>query len=168
MNNIKYDTTYNFPYLESPCDMKFNETLRDAIHISSMYEFPVTYFNDYGTHTRHLQLTACSLNEFKFVLETSWKQQRNSCTIVLHSFEWIKRLNKNNRNKNKKNTHKLDKICLKRFEMLCKFIADNNKFQTPTYANTAQNLNTNSPEDINSNIIRTAGRTVQQIKRKVF
>jgi len=163
-NDIKYDTTYNFPYLQSDCDMKFDDILRDTKYIHGVYEFPVTYFNDFSSHPRHLQLTACSLTEFKFALETAWQQQRNSCTIVLHSFEWVKRINKNN-----KKSHKLDKICLKRFNGLCEFIANNqDKFNTPTYHSAAKNLHSNQPEEINSNIIRTVGRLVQQAQRRFF
>jgi hypothetical protein len=163
-NNIKFDTTYNFPYLNSDCGMKFNTTLRDTTHINGVYEFPVTYFNDIGSHPRHLQLTACSLSELKFVLKSAWKQQRNSCTIVLHSFEWIRRHNKNNQK-----SHDLDEICLKRFEKLCQFIAHNqDKYNTPAYGDAIKNGIDSSPSDIQSNILRTAGRLIKQIQRKIY
>jgi hypothetical protein len=161
-NGILYDTTYNFPYLNSPCDMHFETKLKDIHPYNKVYEFPVTYFNDIGNHPRHLQLTACSLNEMKFVLNTAWQQQRNSCTIVLHSFEWIKRL-KNGQVKN----HKLDTICLKRFEELCKFLTDNqDKFCTPKYSEAVAEKQISEPKDIQSNILRTGLRVYEQMRRR--
>lgn len=161
-NGIFYDTTYNFPYLNHSCDMNFNDILRDTYTYNDIYEFPVTFFNDFGNHPRHLQLTACSLSEMKFVLNSAWQQQRNSCTIVLHSFEWIKRIN----NKGTKG-HRLDEICVKRFEDICSYITSNrDKFCTPKYSEAISDPISSEPADIQSNIIRTGLRIYEQIKRR--
>mgnify|MGYP005988692371 CR=1 FL=1 len=161
-NDIIYDTTYNFPYLNGACDMDFGTTLKDTCPYNGIYEFPVTYFHDYGKHPRHLQITACSLSEMKFVLSSAWQQQRNSCTIVLHSFEWIKRIKKD-----KTKSHTLDKICLERFEGICKYLADNqDKFCTPKYSEAVRKPVMSQPKNIQSNIFRAGIRIYEQIKRR--
>ena len=122
--NISFDTSYNKPYLNNPCNIRVNETLTYPKLVDNTVEVPVTHFRDYPKHDRHLQLTACSFSEIKDTLISSWKANSFSCVIVLHSFEWIKR--------NKKTgIHSLDKICLKRFLKLCEYLSNNtDKFET--------------------------------------
>ena len=122
--SISFDTSYNKPYLNNPCNIMINETLTDPKLIDKTITVPVTYFIDYPSHNRHLQLTACSFLEIRDTLLSCWKANSFSCVIVLHSFEWIKRNRKTGK-------HSLDKICLKRFLKLCKYLSDNtDKFET--------------------------------------
>ncbi|PCI57704.1 MAG: hypothetical protein COB45_02630 [Gammaproteobacteria bacterium] len=121
---ITFDTSYNEPYLNAPCNIITNEIFTSPKLINNTIEIPVSNFNDYPNHKRHLQLSACSFSEIKDVLLSNWQAEQFSCVIVLHSFEWIKRNKKNN-------THSLDKICLKRFLKLCQYLSDNmDKFET--------------------------------------
>lgn len=121
---ITFDSSYNEPYLNAPCKIITDEILTSPKSIYNTIEIPVSHFQDYPTHKRHLQLSACSFSEIKDVLLSNWHAEQFSCVIVLHSFEWISRNRKNN-------THALDKICLKRFLKLCKYLADNtDKFET--------------------------------------
>ena len=122
--DITFDTSYNKPYLTNPCNINSEHTLSSPELIRDTVEVPVTHFNDYASHIRHLQLSACSFEEIKDVLVSNWKAKQYGCVLVMHSFEWIKRNRKNN-------SHSLDKICLKRFLKLCQYLADNNdKFET--------------------------------------
>lgn len=162
-NGILFDTSYNHPYLNNPCNMQTPRPLSDITNIEEVFEFPVTYFNDYSDHLRHLQLTACSINELKFVINECWKQERSTCTIVLHSFEWIKRIKNSNGQ-----SHKLDQICLARFVEMCRFLSENsNKYTTTTYQEATSNKKPNTGKLIKSNILRTAGRFYQQLKRRL-
>lgn len=122
--NIPFDTSYNEPYLNNPCNIVVSKTLTKPELVFDTIEVPVSNFTDYPHHKRHLQLSACSFSEIKDTLLSNWQAEQYSCVIVLHSFEWIKR----NR---KTGTHSLDKICLKRFLKLCKYLANNtDKFET--------------------------------------
>jgi len=164
-NNLLYDTSYNVPYLNNVCNMDTGTNLQDVTKIEGVLEYPVTYFKDYGEHNRHLQLTACSLSEIKHVLTQAYQQQRHSCTIVLHSFEWIKRIRKN-----QFRGHAVDKICLKRFHGLCQFLGQNkDKFTTQKFDNiNPETINTsNQPTVIKSNIFRTSSRMLEQLLRRM-
>ncbi|MEH6385171.1 MAG: hypothetical protein V7780_11225 [Colwellia sp.] len=122
--SIPFDTSYNKPYLNNPCNIIISETLASPKLIDNTIIVPVTYFRDYPRHNRHLQLTACSFLEIRDILLSLWKANSFSCVIVLHSFEWIKR-------DRKTGNHSLDKICLKRFLKLCKYLSNNtDKFET--------------------------------------
>lgn len=121
---VTFDTSYNEPYLNNSCRIITDKYLTFPKLISNTVEIPVSNFNDYPNHKRHLQLSACSFSEIKDVLLSNWQAEQFSCVIVLHSFEWIKR-------DRKKNIHSLDKVCLKRFLKLCKYLAENtDKFET--------------------------------------
>ncbi|MFT6734143.1 MAG: hypothetical protein ACJAS9_002338 [Polaribacter sp.] len=164
-NNLLYDTSYNVPYLNNICNMDTGINLQDATKMEEVVEYPVTYFKDYGEHKRHLQLTACSLSEIKHVLTQAYQQQRHSCTIVLHSFEWIKRIRKN-----QFRDHTVDKVCLKRFHKLCKFLSENkDKFTTQKF----ENINLKGVDmdiqhnEIKSNLCRTSARMLEQLVRRV-
>lgn len=123
-SGITFDTSYNVPYLTNPCNITTEETLTFPKLICNTVELPVSHFNDYPSHKRHLQLSACSFLEVRDVLLSNWQAKQFSCVVVLHSFEWIKRNRKNN-------THSLDIICLKRFIKLCQFLSENtDKFET--------------------------------------
>lgn len=164
-NNILFDTTYNYPYLNSVCDMDTGEALQDTSRMADIYQIPVTYFHDYGNHPRHLQLTACSLSEIKHVLTQAYQQQRHSCTIVLHSFEWIKRIRKG-----AIKDHTLDKICLKRFHGMCQFLSDNkDKFTTQKFEKIEITKIISKPDasPITSNIARTSSRFIEQALRRI-
>jgi hypothetical protein len=160
--DIAYDTSYNVPYLKAPCNIQVNTLLTSPSVINNTTEIPVSHFYDYPNHRRHLQLSACSFSELKDVLLSNWTAQQFSCVIVLHSFEWIKRDKKNNK-------HYLDKICLKRFENLCQFLADNtDKFQTSHFENIKANeAMTTQPQHVaKSKIHSTVLRYIEQLLRR--
>ncbi|MDO7084106.1 hypothetical protein WNY51_11160 [Pseudocolwellia sp. AS88] len=121
---ISFDTSYNKPYLNNPCNIIIEGTLASPKLVNKTFEVPVTYFEDYPNHNRHLQLTACSFLEIRDILLSNWKAKSFSCVIVLHSFEWIKRNKRTGK-------HSLDKVCLKRFLKLCRYLSENtDKFET--------------------------------------
>lgn len=161
--NITFDTSYNESYLNNPCNIRADKELLSPELIHGTVEIPVTNFNDYPKHKRHLQLSACSFSEIKDVLLSNWQENQYSCVIVLHSFEWIKRNKKNN-------THSLDKICLKRFIKLCKYLADNNDmFETNHFKDIdkAKAISFNSVEHTaKSHTLSTLTRFFEQALRR--
>jgi len=160
---ITYDTSYNEPYLTNPCNIITDKVLTSPTSLCNTVEIPVSHFNDYPNHKRHLQLSACSFSEIRDVLLSNWQAEQFSCVIVLHSFEWISRSRKNN-------THSLDKICLKRFLKLCKYLADNtDKFETLHFKDIDKEEATlfNSPSHIaKSKPLSTLLRFTEQLLRR--
>lgn len=72
-NGILYDTSYNPCYLKSGCDIHTNQLLLQPAKIDEIWEFPISYFQDYPGHRRHAQLCACSFYELKTALLDAWK-----------------------------------------------------------------------------------------------
>lgn len=164
-NSIIFDTTYNYCYLNSLCDMQSLDILVQPIIINNVVEFPITFFSDFPYHYRHLQLTACSFDEIKKVLESSWKNGLYSCVIVLHSFEWIKRIDRFGVRR-----HKLDNTVLNRFLKLCEFLSNNSdKYETVKFSDIdTKDIPKNIQfEVIKSNYYYTIIRYIQQIYRRV-
>jgi len=123
---ITFDTTYNASYIGHQCNIKTEGVISSPILINDTIEIPITQYLDYPYHKRHLQLTACSFDEIKDVLEANWQTNQYSCVIVMHSFEWIKRKNK---------VHSVDYICKKRFLKLCEFLSKNqDKFEVVAFS----------------------------------
>jgi len=163
-NNIRFDTTYNYAYLNDPCEMELEAPLYQPRVVNDVYEFPITFYSDYPGHSRHLQLTACSFAEIKNILLKSWHQQRYSCVLVLHTFEWIRRINNGDHR-----SHKLDKVCHQRFLKLCRFLADHtDKFETVGFTdiNEEEIPDSNQVGHLSSNPITTLARYVIQARRR--
>ena len=158
---IKYDTSYNHSYLGAPCNIQKNNNTSPYFHENTI-EFPITHFLDYPNHYRHLQLTACSFLEIRDALLSSWKNDQYCCVLVMHSFEWIKRVHKDN-------THVLDPTCLKRFHNVCQFLANNaDKFETNAFSelDSTEALKSRKPFTPRAKISSTLVRLYEQIKRR--
>lgn len=158
---IRYDTSYNHSYLGSPCNIE-KSTKTSPYTAEKTTEYPITQFFDYPNHYRHLQLSACSFSEIKDVLLSNWANEQYCCVLVMHSFEWIKRVKD-------KNIHVLDPICLKRFEDVCQFLAENtDKFKTSSYAEEKHiDLSKhNKPFTAKAKYLSTLKRLYEQLKRR--
>jgi len=164
MNNISFDTSYNRPYLETVCDIKANNFFTQPISLEGIIEFPITHFQDYPNHLRHLQVTACSMDELKFVINQLWTEQQEYCVVVLHSFEWITRKVDSKGRKQ----HKLDKTCLSRFRGFCEYLHTNNdRFETVKFADLKnESFSIVQTTPVISNIFRTGKRIAQQAMRR--
>lgn len=129
-NGILYDTSYNACYLNLSCGIQTPELLLQPKQIHGVYEFPVSFFRDYPGHYRHAQLCACSSQELENILLGAWKQGWYSFVLVSHSFELIKY-----RKQVVGGSASADRIVIKRFERLCRFLANHrDKFCTAVFS----------------------------------
>lgn len=161
---INVDTTYNQSYLRTQCMMDIGKPLFAPQTLYGTHVYPVTCFQDFPRHLRHLQVTACSFTEMRNVLEKKWQAQHDSVVIVLHTFEWIKRI------QGSTPRHVLDDVCLNRFIRLCQYLNRNqHKFDVAHFSEVAHHTPalSQSSTPIKSNLIYTAGRLFRQIYRRV-
>ncbi len=157
-NGIFYDTSYNPCYLESNCDIRTNKLLLQPAEIDGIWEFPISYFQDYPGHRRHAQLCACSFHELKTALLDAWKAGWFSFVVVLHSFELIK-------NRGASQLPLPDKISIERFKLLCDFLSTNqDKFHTALFSEIdAQVIPKEHPfNPLQSRFFHTAWRLAEQ------
>ena len=115
-HGIPFDTSYNHYYLGSPCGLLTESPLLQPAKLEGVVEIPVNFFHDWPGHYRHTQICACSFDELTSMLKLAWKRGWYSFVIVCHSFELL----------NPSRTGH-DPTVVKRFEGLCRFLADHER-----------------------------------------
>lgn len=88
--------------------------------IDGVAEYPLASFGDWPGHLRGLQLAACSLAEITYVLQKARSTRWNSVVVLSHSAELLT-----------EDRSKPDRVLIKRFEGLCRFLAEG-KLEFPT------------------------------------
>jgi len=127
-NGLMFDSSYNPCYLGEDCRIDLNEQLLQPCKIEGIWEFPISFFQDYPGHWRHAQLAACSAKEMETALLDAWRQGWFSFVIVLHSFELVK-------GRSAGRLSLPDKLNINRFNHLCKFLSDHtDKFKTALFS----------------------------------
>lgn len=157
-NGILYDTSYNPCYLESDCAIQTNKLLLQPENIEGIWEFPISFFQDYPGHRRHAQLCACSFYELKTALLDAWKAGWHSFVIVLHSFELVKK-------RGPSLMPLPDKVNIKRFQLLCDFLSANqDKFHTALFSEIDPKVipKENPTHFIRSRLMHTVWRYAEQ------
>jgi hypothetical protein len=163
-NEIRFDTSHNTCYLASDCGMRTLDPLLQPRRILGVWEFPIAYFGDWPGHIRHAQLCACSASEMENALLSAWRNKWYAFVLVSHSFELLK---------GRKQIHRPllpDCIVIRRFERLCRFLANNSdRFRTRTFADLD---GTEIPVEqtvgpLRNKVHLVAGRMVEQLARRV-
>ena len=160
---LRFDTSYNFPYLATQCGMALPEPLLQPRCIDGVIEYPITFFEDWPHHSRPLQLTACSSAEITHVLIEAHRRGWHSVVLVSHGFELL-------RNRKARGKPLLpDGTCIARFERLCQFLSDRrDQFQTSTFSDLTPSVaGEGEPDRLRSNPLRTVGRYAQQVMRRL-
>lgn len=162
---IKYDTSYNAGYLDTDCGMRTHEVLLQPREILGVVELPVSHFTDWPGHVRHTQLCACSATEMEGALLAAWRQGWTSFVIVAHSFELLKR------RKSAGLAPLPDRVVIRRFERLCRFLADHrDQFQVRGFAGLAEGemLSAAPVRPLRSPLRRTVSRFAEQAYRRAL
>jgi hypothetical protein len=149
---VKFDSSYNQPYLATACAIRTPKLLQAPAAIDGLVEVPITFFEDYPGHTRALQLCAASTAEFRTIVDQSLEQHRPTITIVNHSFELL------NLSRTRAN-----RLLLKRFDECCALLQQR-KVESANFAS-LDNLVpqvTKAFPTLTSNPMRTALRMIEQ------
>lgn len=108
---VRYDTSYNLPYLSGPCRIVTDKPLLDPVLLDGVIEVPIAFFEDHSGHHRPAQICANSISELRLVIEQSVAQQRRTAVIVSHSFELLNRART-----------RANRLHVRRFEYLCELL----------------------------------------------
>jgi hypothetical protein len=153
-NGLRYDTSYNYPYLGSLCRIETAAPLRQPQWLEGVVEVPITFFEDYPGHVRPTQLCACSFDELSAMLDQAERQGRPTFVIVSHSFELL----------NGTRTRP-SRVLIDRFERLCAYLAGNrDRFRTIGFDDLELAESGQAPDcpHLVSHAGRTARRLVEQ------
>jgi hypothetical protein len=165
-NGILYDSSYNYPYLKTACQIETPEPLLSPKKIEGVWEIPIPYFDTFRGH-RHVQVAAASNGELEAALMHAYKAQWKSFVIVSHSFELVHR--------NRGDAALYNGIQVRRFEKLCQFLKSHpDKFRTRTFSELASDENWSDSLDDDStkyeshvmSSILTVGRLVEQARQR--
>ena len=133
---LQFDTSHNTCYLDSACDMPLRTPVLQPRMVEGIYEFPVSYFEDFPGHYRHAQLCACSFRELAQALIDAERAGWYAFVIVLHSFELVKIAAAQS------TRLRPDRLNVRRFVQLCEFLSDRrHDFRTRRFSEV-------SPEEI--------------------
>jgi peptidoglycan/xylan/chitin deacetylase (PgdA/CDA1 family) len=118
---LLYDSSYNLCYLNSSCQLGHIKPIHNDVFLyKNILEFPVTCFRNPLSKKipfRHLQITASSYGEIKKTLLLASNEKMKTVNILLHSFEFIKFLDK------ERTVGKPNYIIIKRFTDLLEFLS---------------------------------------------
>ena len=121
-------------------------------------EYPLTVFHDWpGSHTRPLQLAACSYDEIAYVLDKAYEAGWDSIVILSHSAELLAA-----------SRSRPNRLTVRRFERVCRLLADNrDKYTTRGFrgVDTQPNL---IRERIRSTVPRTLYRVGEQFVGRIL
>lgn len=124
---IAIDTSHNACHAEWGCTLAKEAPARDVVELAGVLELPVTCFQDYPGHVRHLQVCAVSFAEMRAMLEQAYQSGWQAVVIVLHSSEFSRKQDLSSTSGLPAVDHRL----VKRFERLCDFLArDTERFRT--------------------------------------
>lgn len=157
-NQIKFDSSYNYTFTKTYCDIKTDQILTQPCVIDDIYEYPVSFFGHKEDNCRHAQLGACSSREMKYALLQALKQQWKSFVILSHNFELL------NNTKTKP-----DPIVVRRFNSLCEFLSNNqNQYQTAGFNNLIPAVISKQPNFIKPKWTNTNIRILEQALRRFY
>ena len=125
-NEIIFDSSYNYCFLDSACGLDLGQPLLQPKEINGVWEIPINYIEDWPGHHRPMQLNACSFREIEHALFDAWQKGWESFVIVSHSFELLnaERTSPNN-------------VVIDRFDKLCQLLAEHtDKFHSQTFTHT--------------------------------
>lgn len=153
---ISYDSSLNACHAASMSDLPERATLLQPQRFDGVWEFPVTHFIDRPPAGRRpLQVCACSMSEFRHVLEHAHARDWHSVVAVTHSFELV-RVDRLGRGKGSVGPRRLLGA---RFQELCGYLARHrDRFQTVSFRDAAAALD--PPPGNRSPIVSSRARTV--------
>lgn len=111
---LKYDSSYNYCYLDSDCGIDTDGPLLQPASMEGVTEVPISFFEDFPGHARHAQICAVSYGETRAAIKQSAARGWETFVLVSHGFELL------NAARSKPNP-----LLLRRFDRLCRFLQAN-------------------------------------------
>jgi len=121
---IKISSNYNLDYLRKACRISLPGQFNDFFWVKDkILEMPVTCFREYDIKRlkpsfKHLQITAMSYEQMKYIFANAPRFNLKNIVILLHTFEFIHFLDEKN------GIGKINPINISRFIRLCEFLRD--------------------------------------------
>lgn len=157
-NDITFDSSYNGSYFGTESGLSPDQLLTEPCLFDGVYEYPMTVFKDGTGRLRHAQLTACSSTEMESLLWEALEHGRNAFVILSHGFELL----------NTTQTRP-DWTVIKRFKRLCEFLEKNSDcFNVRGFRDLDGHSQPNHPSPLNSSLIHTGMRVIEQLMRRRF
>lgn len=160
-NGLRLDASYSAPHLGLLCALHMPAPLVQPTWIDGVLEFPLGCFEEWPGRYRPLQLCACSTSELIWALNAAWARRWHYLVMIFHSFELIQR------GRHIDETIRPNKMVIRRFERLCRFLAENrSRFRTTVFSDIDPDeipASTTQPP-LQSRIFRTALRYVEQLQ----
>jgi peptidoglycan/xylan/chitin deacetylase (PgdA/CDA1 family) len=131
--------------------------LLQPVPLEGVIEYPVSVFHD-GRGLRHLQVTACSFDEFRYVLDHAATEGWQGVVIVSHNFELL----------NPAKTRP-DPVVVRRFRRLCSYLARHDeRFRVRGFRGLAPRAHAGTATMPRSHLLRTGGRVLEQGARRLL
>lgn len=112
-NGIKFDSSLNATRPVSAPDLQEQSPRYAPFDLEGLSLYPMTIFRDGFRRQRHAQIGACSARELAQAIESADGKGWQNFVILSHNFELLK-----------SNTSSPDAVVVRRFEHLCRFLAD--------------------------------------------
>jgi hypothetical protein len=166
-NNLRFDSSFNYCFDASFPELEDRGAYVQPTRLDGMWEIPVTSFVDRPPRGRRpLHVCACSMVEFRTVLEHAEAAGWATVVIVLHSFEFVRvdRLGGGREPGPRR-------LVVSRFEGICRYLAQHrDRFNTAHFADLDPDswdrpLTTEAPR---SHLGRTAARHIAQLLSRVY
>jgi hypothetical protein len=90
-SGIAIDSSYFASHLNRTCRLPSEPELSHPVFLEGIIEVPITWFRDGLNRIRPAQLCACSGGEFEHILNDAWSRGWRVVTLLLHSFELVRR-----------------------------------------------------------------------------
>jgi len=138
---IKISSNYNLDYLSKACRISLPGQFNDFFwHKDKILEMPVTCFREFDFKKfkpsfKHLQITAMSYEQMKYIFEHAPRLNLKNIVILFHTFEFIHFIDEKN------DIGKINPINISRFIRLCEFLYNHqSKFNVQRISDVDLNL----------------------------
>lgn len=155
---IRYDSSYNFCYLDKGCGLAMPEMLVQPAFIEGLLEYPVSCFRDYPGHYRPAQLCAVSASEMQAALDTAYGANWRNFVIVSHSFEMLRD------RKQALPYARPDWAVIRRFEALCEYLHDNqDRYHTVGFLDQEEFVEEPPADPLHPPLMPSTARTAERV-----
>lgn len=120
---LQYDSSHTPGIADGACSISLTREQRGPIRHCGVIEVPTGCIRTFGGGLRHAQVTAISSREMLAAIRHARDHDLSSFTLVSHSFELLCRARS-----------RVNTIVRRRFEALCKGIAETSGVRSATYA----------------------------------